>query len=131
MAWAFSRVPPASIGRLERLSNPEGAPPLARGRDRGLRPLAGQGVPDLPRPASKSLACAARVIPLPGRRPSPCYPRSRRLADGQGCSAALSPKRGGGDHGCTEIHRDRRQALRDLLQRRREQLAAVAKIEQP
>jgi len=32
------------------------------------------------------------VIPLPGRRPSPCYPRSRRLADGQGCSAALSPK---------------------------------------
>src|SRR5437868_5953113 len=69
--------------------------------------------------------------PPPWPPPFPLLPPvspSRRRAGVQRCAVT---QRGGGDHGCTEIYRDRRQALRDLLQRRREQLAAVAKIEQP
>jgi hypothetical protein len=34
MTWAFSRVPPASIGRLERLSNPEALGAPTSGADR-------------------------------------------------------------------------------------------------
>ena len=61
----------------------EGAPPLARGRVRGLLARRRPGSPRssalrLCRPASGILF--GRAIPHPGRRPSPCYPRSRRRA---------------------------------------------------
>ena len=85
------------------LPDSEGAPPLARGRDRGFA-RSPAGFPHLSLPnefgSCKTTLLAGRpdgwVIPLRGRRPSPCYPRSRRRAGVQR-SAALTPRRGGGD----------------------------------
>jgi hypothetical protein len=62
---------------------------LEKGDGRGATPRAGKGArafarrrPGCPRPPAPSASCRPDA-PLPGRRPSPCYPRSRRRAEVQ------------------------------------------------
>jgi hypothetical protein len=107
----------------------------------GLRPSRAEGIAGLkarsPARVSPTFrapddirACAGRVIPLPGRRPSPCYPRSRRRA---GVRRAAHPEEQEKTMAVPKfIDIDgRRFVWRELLRLRREQLAAAAKAEQP
>jgi hypothetical protein len=70
---------------------PQGRRPSRAEGARAL-PSAGHGIPDLPRPGSKSGACAARVIPLPGRRPFPLLPPISPTGRGAAPRCADTPK---------------------------------------
>src|SRR5271165_5584056 len=102
----------------------EGAPPLARRR----------GCPGYPRPSAPRIEIRGLCSPgdpPPRPPPSPCYPRFRQRAGGQR-RAALAPEEEEGIMVAPKfIDIDgRRFVWRDLLQRRRAQLAATAKVEQ-
>jgi hypothetical protein len=90
--FVSARTPTASIQAFRQASRSRrGSAPRAR---KGSLALGGRGFPHLS-PPNKFRICktalAGRpdgwVIPLPGRRPSPCYPPVSPT--GEGCSAAL------------------------------------------